>query len=100
VIWRGHHAGDLTDLSPQDASEFMSDVHRVACVLRDYFSGTLVNVQVLCNTQPHLHAHVSVRYLDGDVAPMVPLPMHDLVDISDEELTADAEALRELLHAG
>jgi diadenosine tetraphosphate (Ap4A) HIT family hydrolase len=77
----------------------MIDVHRVARALRDHFGGTLVNVQVLCNTQPHLHAHVSVRYLDGDVAPTVPLPMDDLVEISDDELESDAKALHALLEA-
>ena len=97
VIWRGTHAADLTDLSPEESTEFMIDVHRVALALRDHFGGTLVNVQVLCNTEPHLHAHVSVRYLDGDVAPTVPLPMGDLIEIPDNELQSDAEALEALL---
>lgn len=78
----------------------MADVQRVACALRDHFGGTLVNVQVLCNTQPHLHAHVSVRYLNGDVAPHGPLPMNDLIEIPDDDLENDARALHALLEVG
>lgn len=75
----------------------MTDVTRVSKALRTHFGGTLVNVQVLCNAQPHLHAHISARYLVGDVAPRVPLPIGPLVELPEAELQRDANALSRLL---
>ncbi len=93
----GRHAADLADLTTEEAAAFMADVTRVAKAVRAHFGGTLVNVQVLGNTEPHLHAHVSARYLAGDVAPGLPLPMGPLGELSEAELQLDADALSRLL---
>ncbi len=97
AIWRGRHAADLTDLATEEAAAFMADVTRVAKAVRAHFGGTLVNVQVLGNTEPHLHAHISARYLVGDVAPGLPLPTGPLGELSEAELQRDADALSRLL---
>ena len=56
-----------------------------------------MNIEMLGNTLPHLHAHVRPRYLD-DPAPFGPLP-HALDDpaFPEEQLREDAAALREAL---
>jgi diadenosine tetraphosphate (Ap4A) HIT family hydrolase len=97
AIWRGRHAADLTDLTTEEAAAFMADVTRVAKAVRAHFGGNLVNVQVLGNAEPHLHAHISARYLVGDVASGLPLPMEPLGELSEAELQRDADALSRLL---
>src|SRR4051812_19743250 len=93
VIWRGPHAADLTDLSDEDASSYMADVVRVARAVRGVFEADLVNVQNLGNGVPHLHTHVSARYLVGDVNPGRPLPFDSLIELDDDVLRRDANAL-------
>ena len=93
VIWRGPHAADLTDLDDEQASAYMSDVVQVARAVRDVFGADLVNVQTLGNGVPHLHTHVSARYLVGDVNPGRPLPFESLIELDDEVLEHDARAL-------
>jgi diadenosine tetraphosphate (Ap4A) HIT family hydrolase len=97
VIWRGRHVAEPMELDAGEATGYWSEVLAVARALQAWFRPVKMNVELLGNTLPRLHAHVRPRYLD-DPAPFGPLP-HALDDpaFPEEQLREDAAALREAL---
>ncbi len=97
VIWRGRHVAEPTELAPEEAVAYWSEVLDVARALEDQYRPLKMNLEMLGNTLPHLHTHLRPRYVD-DPAPFGPLP-HGLHDpaFPEEQLLADAAALRRRL---
>lgn len=98
VIWRGRHVAEPTELSEDEAAAYWREVLTVARALERHFEPVKTNYDTLGNSLPHLHTHVVVRYAD-DPRPGWPFPFPDgdVPNRPDEELQADATALRALL---
>jgi diadenosine tetraphosphate (Ap4A) HIT family hydrolase len=100
VIWRGRHVAEPTELSSEEASAYWLEVLRVGAALEAHLEPVKMNYDLLGNSLPHLHTHVLPRYAD-DPRPgwPFPFPAGDPGAQPDEQLRADAEALRSLLAA-
>lgn len=96
AIWRGGHATDLVELTPEELAGFWSEVVTVARAMRDHYRPRKVNYEVLGNQMPHIHAHITARFADGDVSPGRPLPSERNGQLPPDEVAADAQALRAL----
>jgi diadenosine tetraphosphate (Ap4A) HIT family hydrolase len=97
VAWRGDHVAEPMDLSPEEAGLYWAEVLKVATALRQHFSPIKVNIQLLGNEVPHLHAHVTLRFAD-DPWPSRPLEMGAWANAySDAEYLEHVSALRALL---
>ncbi|WIV60708.1 HIT family protein [Amycolatopsis nalaikhensis] len=93
VIWRGRHVAEVTQLSAPEAAGFWLDVVDAARAVQAVCRPVTVNISVLGNGLPHLHAHLIPRYADGDPRPGRPLP-HRYLDHGrqDEALLARCAA--------
>jgi diadenosine tetraphosphate (Ap4A) HIT family hydrolase len=60
------HSIDLMDMTFEDMSNFMSDIQRVAAVLKQVTGAVKINYEIHGNSGPHLHCHLFPRYLDDD----------------------------------
>jgi diadenosine tetraphosphate (Ap4A) HIT family hydrolase len=97
VIWRERHVAEPTELSWDEASGYWREVLAVARALEQQFRPMKMNIEMLGNTTPHLHTHLRPRYLD-DPAPFGPLPHGtDYPPFPEDQLRADADALKMLL---
>jgi diadenosine tetraphosphate (Ap4A) HIT family hydrolase len=74
VIWRGRHVAEVTQLTAPEAAGFWLDVVDAARAVQAVCRPVTVNISVLGNGLPHLHAHVIPRYAVGDPRPGRPLP--------------------------
>ena len=63
VIWQ-NHVGEMTDLSGEDRTHFMSIVFVVEETLRQTLKPDKINLASLGNMTPHLHWHVIPRFAD------------------------------------
>ena len=93
VAWRGRHVAEPTELSAEEASGYWQDVLDVARAIEAQYRPLKLNIEMLGNSVPHLHTHVRPRYAD-DGAPMGPLPHSEGAVFAEDQLRADAEALR------
>jgi diadenosine tetraphosphate (Ap4A) HIT family hydrolase len=100
VIWHGPHVAEPTELTAEQAAGYFAEVLAVGDALGRHFGARKVNYEILGNTVPHLHTHVTARYAEGDVNPGAPLPKDRDVALDHDELEADAAALRALLGRG
>ncbi len=64
VIWQ-NHVREMTDLSREDRTHFMSIVFAVEETLRQIMQPDKINLASLGNLTPHLHWHVIARFV-GD----------------------------------
>jgi diadenosine tetraphosphate (Ap4A) HIT family hydrolase len=98
VTWRGRHVAEPTELRPEEASAYWSELLRVARALEEHLRPVKLNYNLLGNEVPHLHAHVIPRYAD-DPRPgwPFPFPEEDPAPHPEVEFRADVEALRRLL---
>jgi diadenosine tetraphosphate (Ap4A) HIT family hydrolase len=98
VIWRGRHVAEPTELTAEEAGGYWAEVLAVARALERHLDPVKLNYDVLGNSLPHLHTHVVPRYAD-DPRPGWPFPFPDEEPPPhpEDELRADAEALRCLL---
>jgi diadenosine tetraphosphate (Ap4A) HIT family hydrolase len=94
VVFRGRHVASLTDLTPEELTQYWQDIQRVGRALSRAFEPCHVNYLLLGNIVPHLHVHVVPRYLD-DPAPGLPLPWAPL-PVPDEVFARQFTQLREL----
>ena len=72
VVFRGRHVAELTDLAPEELSQYWRDIQHVGRAIDRAFAPCHVNYLLLGNLVPHVHVHVVPRYLD-DAAPGMPL---------------------------
>ncbi len=98
VVWRGRHVAEPTELSVDEAAAYWLEVLRVGRALEQHLDPVKMNYETLGNSLPHLHTHVLPRYAD-DPRPgwPFPFPEDEPPPHPDDELRADAEALRALL---
>jgi diadenosine tetraphosphate (Ap4A) HIT family hydrolase len=97
AIWRGRHVAEPMELSDAEAVGYWRDVLRVAGAIERHYRPMKVNLEMLGNTIPHLHTHIRPRHR-VDPAPFGPLahPL-DPPAFPEEQLRADASALKKLL---
>lgn len=100
AIWRGRHVTDLGDLTPQELAGFWNEVVTVSGAMERHYRPRKLNYEVLGNQLPHLHAHITARFAEGDVAPGGPLPSDRDQLLDPDAVESDALALRGLLDAG
>lgn len=81
VSLRRHHE-HFDDLREDTTAMFMADVQKCSRILRKLDGVRRVNIAVLGNRDPHVHAHVIPRYADevnADRAPWDGAPPHALL---------------------
>jgi diadenosine tetraphosphate (Ap4A) HIT family hydrolase len=101
AIWRGRHVAELTELTKDEARQYLDEVLRIARAIETHYQPIKMNFDILGNTVPHLHTHILPRYRE-DGSPMAPsrLMRGEVTDqrqIPDETIARDAAALRALL---
>lgn len=78
IVVARRHVVEITDLLPGEQDAFWHDVRRAAAAVQAAFAPHKLNVAMLGNLVPHLHAHVIARRLDDPAWPQavwaVPLP--------------------------
>lgn len=98
VVWRGRHVTEVTQLSDEEAIGYWREVVAVCRAVEAHFLPVKLNVELLGNTLPHLHAHLLPRYADDPQAGgPFQWPEADVGLRPDEELRQDAAALRDLM---
>ncbi|MFE1190040.1 HIT family protein [[Kitasatospora] papulosa] len=101
VIYTGRHVAEPTELEEGEAAAFWRDVLALGRAVEALYEPLKMNYLLLGNQIPHAHWHcVPRREVGTDAAPGGPLPFEVLyLDRQDEEqLQADARALRQLLN--
>lgn len=95
VYWRGRHVVEPTELEPDEAARFWTEVVRAARAIERVFEPVKMNYDILGNSVPHLHVHLVPRYAD-DPRPGWPFPFPETEPepFPDAELRADVERLR------
>lgn len=96
VVWRGRHVVEPIDLSGDEAQAYQGEVFAVARGIRELFRPAKLNYVTMGNAEPHLHTHVSARYLD-DAGGRGPLPNTRPPLLDERQWQADADALRRLI---
>lgn len=97
AIWRGRHVTDLGELTPEELAGYWVEVTTVAAAMREHFRARKMNYEVLGNGVPHVHAHLTARFAEGDIQPGGPLRGHLDLDLPADVVECDARALRVLL---
>lgn len=72
VVICSKHVAEPYHLTPDEQVLFFKDLMHVAQALDRVFAPTKMNIQILGNMVPHLHAHLVPRYY-GDLAPGRPI---------------------------
>ena len=101
VFWRGRHVADLTELDGAEWSSFTTELRLVSRAIEAVYRPAKLNVMLLGNTLPHLHAHIVPRYLDDPNPSSPPLFMMDGGEAlrGHEDSIADLRAAVEVLRA-
>lgn len=100
VIYTGRHVAEPTELDEGEAAAFWRDVLVLGRAVEALYEPLKMNYLLLGNQIPHAHWHcVPRREIGADRAPGGPLPFEtlDLGRQDEEQLQADARALRQLL---
>ena len=72
VVVLQRHATELFQLTPNERSQLIEEVTRVAKTLADVYHAKKINYELLGNQLPHIHWHVIPR-LTVDPAPLEPV---------------------------
>lgn len=99
VVWTGGHVARLTALSARQLAGFMAEVTSAGRAIEAHYRPVpKINVSLLENDIPHLHAHLIPRDPDEPTPERAPAFAHLEHDHQDEDgLQSDAAALRALL---
>jgi diadenosine tetraphosphate (Ap4A) HIT family hydrolase len=62
ILRLNQHAEQLDELEPELAAAFMQDIQTAGKAIREVTGAERVNLSILGNTVPHLHAHLIPRY--------------------------------------
>lgn len=94
VIWRHGHVAEPTQLSPEAASGYWSDVVEVSRAIELEFQPVKMNSMTLGNWVPHLHTHLLPRF-ENDPAPGGPITWADVFnDVPNPPATLRQQAQR------
>jgi diadenosine tetraphosphate (Ap4A) HIT family hydrolase len=96
VVWRGRHIPDVSEMEPQEATDYWLEVLEVARGLDTVFAPCQLNYDVLGNLVPHVHTHIVPRYLD-DSSPNMPLKPWEPIPVPENELRDRVAQLRAVL---
>ncbi|HEY6427401.1 MAG TPA: HIT family protein [Acidimicrobiales bacterium] len=91
AIWKGRHAAEPGELSPEEAAGFWGEVASVADAVEAEYRPVKMNWLHLGNGVPHLHVHVVPRTID-DVHAGGPLEEGAFNQAETPELGGDALA--------
>ena len=72
VIFRERHVPNLHSMTTGEVTRFWTEVGVVAKAIESTYEPAHLNVQVLGNAVPHVHAHLVCRH-DPDPSPSMPL---------------------------
>lgn len=72
VVVLQRHATELFQLTPNERSQLIEEVNRVAKTLADLYQAHKINYELLGNQLPHIHWHIIPR-LTTDPAPQEPV---------------------------
>jgi diadenosine tetraphosphate (Ap4A) HIT family hydrolase len=101
VVWNGRHVAEPTELGPEEAAGFWSDVASVARALDERYRPAKMNWFSLGNGVPHLHVHLVPRPADdaraGRPLESEAFDFERLPALEDETLRDEAAALRAML---
>jgi diadenosine tetraphosphate (Ap4A) HIT family hydrolase len=99
VVWTGGHVARLTALSARQLAGFMAEVTSAGRAIEAHYRPVpTLNVSLLENDIPHLHAHLIPRHPDEPTPERAPAFAHLEHDHQEEDrIQADAAALRALL---
>jgi len=100
AFFRGRHVVEPTELSGDESSAFWADLLRVMAAVESCYRPTKLNVLLLGNAVPHLHAHIVPRYADDPDAGQPPRFMMGWSGwkrLADNVYLAEVDALRAAL---
>jgi diadenosine tetraphosphate (Ap4A) HIT family hydrolase len=66
------HVCEIYEFTPAERVEFIADLARASQAITQAFGALKINLQILGNSTPHLHAHIIPRYY-GDPKPDGPI---------------------------
>lgn len=92
IVALNTHAETIEDLSLEEANAFMADVYRVARSIKEVTNVERVNIAILGNTVPHIHAHVIPRYPENE-----PLPHKSIWDDTRKKTLLDENTKDEII---
>jgi len=62
IVKLRNHQEDFGELNPSETAEFMADVQTVMGIIKNLTHADRVNVAILGNAVPHVHAHLIPRF--------------------------------------
>jgi diadenosine tetraphosphate (Ap4A) HIT family hydrolase len=92
IVSLNEHFEHYDEADPQVLSAFMSDLQHASRVLRKAFNVDRVNIAMLGNKDPHLHAHVIPRRVTDDnygVSPWENAPAYSKLAPTDQAIIID-----------
>jgi len=90
----------VTELSEEEAAGFWRELLQVARAVEREFRPVKLNLLLLGNAMPHLHAHIVPRYRDDSDAggpPRFMMGWSEWQNLDDAAYLADVERLRKAL---
>jgi diadenosine tetraphosphate (Ap4A) HIT family hydrolase len=97
VLLCTRHVVEPHELAAADREAFFADVLRAARALQRVFRPVKLNYEILGNSVPHLHCHLTPRYY-GDPAPGRPIHQNaERVVLSEDEYAHRVGLIREAL---
>jgi diadenosine tetraphosphate (Ap4A) HIT family hydrolase len=100
AFFRGRHVAEPTELSDDESVGFWRELMRVQRAIEQHYSPMKINILILGNAMPHLHAHIVPRYADdpdGGGPPQFMMSTDEGHPIEDAAYLSAAAALRTLL---
>jgi diadenosine tetraphosphate (Ap4A) HIT family hydrolase len=100
AFFRGRHVAEATELTDEESVGFWREVLRVQRALEERYAPMKINILIMGNAMPHLHAHIVPRYADdpdGGEPPRFMMGSDIGIQLDDAPYEADVAALRALL---
>ena len=100
AFFRGRHVVEPTELTDDEAQRFWRELLIVSRAIESEYAPVKMNLMLLGNTMPHLHAHLIPRFIDDQDAggpPRFMIATSDRRQLDDSEYMQQVEALRRLL---